>query len=219
MQQIALETQGVIDELRLLLDDAVAGDDGFLQGAALNLLVDLAQHMFFVDGPDQPGLQLLGGKRLDQVVVRRQFGQRHDIGVAALAGDDHVHRRQRDEVGVAQFFQQLLAVAAIVEDKIGEHDVEAVGLDLADDLGRVARAMHQCDAQGSEHQAQRIARRRMAVNDQDPFLGQRLVQNQQHLLVIELAGPFGLACTHFANLLEFAGQGKESAKTCDISAP
>ena len=71
--------------------------------------------------------------------------------------------------------------------------------------------MNQGHAQGAEHQAQRIAGRRMAVDNQHPFLGQGLLQNQQHLLVIKRAGPFGLACTHSANLTEFAGQGKEAA--------
>jgi hypothetical protein len=110
--------------------------------------------MLLVDRLDQPGLQLLGGERLDQVVIRRQFGQRHDIGVAALAGDDHVHRRQRNQVGVAQLFQQLLTVAAVVEHEIGEDDVETIAFDLANHFGRIAGAMHHRDAQRGKHQAQ-----------------------------------------------------------------
>jgi hypothetical protein len=76
---------------------------------------------------------------------------------------------------MAQLFQQLLPVTAVVEHEIGDNDVETVALDLANDLGRIARPMHCRHAQRPEHQAQRIARRRMTVDDQDAFLGQGLL--------------------------------------------
>lgn len=38
-------------------------------------------------------------------------------------------------MGVAQFFQQLLTIAAVIEDEVGQDDVEAVGFDLTDDFG------------------------------------------------------------------------------------
>ena len=172
MQQLALEAQGVVHVGRLLLDHPVAGGDRFLQRTALDLLVDLAQHMLLEDCLDQAGLQLVGGKRLDQVVVGRQFGHRHNIGVTALAGDDQVDGGKRNEVGVAQFFEQLLAVAAVVEHEVGEHDIEAVGLDLANHLGRVAGAMHRRHPERRQHETQGLAGRRMAVDDQNPFFCQ-----------------------------------------------
>ena len=73
MQQFALETQRVVHEDRLLLDDPIAGRNGLLQRAALDLFVDFAQYMLLVDGLDQPDLQLVGGERFDQIVIGRQF--------------------------------------------------------------------------------------------------------------------------------------------------
>ena len=59
--------------VNLLLDDPIAGRNGLLQRAALDLFVDFAQHMLLVDGLDQPDLQLVGGERFDQIVIGRQF--------------------------------------------------------------------------------------------------------------------------------------------------
>jgi hypothetical protein len=49
-------------------------------------------------------------------------------------------------VGVAQFLEQLLAVAAVVEDKVGKDDVETIAFDLAYHFGRIAGAMHRRDS-------------------------------------------------------------------------
>ena len=93
VEDFTLETQGVVHVNRLLLNDAVAGVNRLFQGAALKVLVDFSQYVLLVNRLDQPRLQLLGGEGLDQVIVRRQLGQRDDIGLAALAGDDQVNRR------------------------------------------------------------------------------------------------------------------------------
>ncbi len=222
MQQLALEAQRIVHVGRLLLDHPVAGGNRLVQGAPLDLLVDMAQHMLLVDHPDQAALQLLGGKRLDQVVVRRQLGQRHDVGVAAFAGDDHVHRGERDQVGMAQLFQQLLAVAPIIKHEIGQDDVETVALDLADHLGRIACAMHRRHPQCPEHQAQGITGRWMSVDDQDALLGQGLLQNEQHLVVVERTGGLGWGRIHRRKLTALRPGRQESgrvrAETFEFSA-
>ena len=55
--------------------------------------------------------------------------------IGALGGDHHIDGRLRNETPVTQFFEQLLAVAPVVELIIGKNDVEGVALDLAQNLG------------------------------------------------------------------------------------
>ena len=142
MQEFALETQGVIGVGRLLLNHPVTGSNRFEQRTALDLFVNLAQNVFFESRLDQPDFQLLGGERLDQIIVRGQFSHRHDVGVATLAGDDQINGGQRNQVGVAQFFQQLLAVTPVIQHKVGENNVETIALDLTDHLSGISRPMH-----------------------------------------------------------------------------
>ena len=101
---------------------------------------------------------------------------------------------------MAQFFQQLLAIATVVEDEVRQHEVEAVGLDLTQHLGRIARTMDRGHAQRPQHQAQRIPRLRVAVDDQHPFFGQRLLQNQQHFIVVERTRRLRIARAHASDV-------------------
>ena len=152
--------------------------------------------MLLVGGAHQACLQLVGGEGLDQVVVRSKLGQGDDIGVGALAGDDDVYRAGGDQVGVAQFFQQLLTIAAVIEDEVGQDDVEAVGFDLTDDFGRIAGTVDLRDAQGAEHQPHRFACRCMPVHNQDTFFGQRLLQDEEHFLVFKRFSGFRTVGLH-----------------------
>ena len=85
---------------------------------------------------------------------------------------------------MTQFFQQLLTVSAVLQNEVGENDVETVGLDLANHLGTVAGAMDCRNAQGRKHHPQRLPSRGMTVDDKHALLGQRLLKHQQHLFVV-----------------------------------
>ena len=57
-------------------------------------------------------MQFLGREGLDQVVIRRQFCDRDNVVVSAFAGDDEDDGVSGQQMLLAQFFQQLLAIAA-----------------------------------------------------------------------------------------------------------
>jgi hypothetical protein len=49
----------------------------------------------------------------------------------------------------------------------------------------------------------------VAVDDQDSFLGQRLLQNKQHFLVVERTDAFGLARIHRRQVTALHRSGQE----------
>ena len=75
----------------------VLADQSFARGERVDegAVVEVAEHalevLLFVQRLGQAALQLVGGEWLDQVVVRRQFGDRDHVVIAALGGDDHEH--------------------------------------------------------------------------------------------------------------------------------
>ena len=79
-------------------------------------------------------MQFFGRKRLDQVVVRRQFGYRDNVVVSAFAGDDEDDGVSTQQMLLAQFFQQLLAIATVFQQVSGQDDIEAVRPDLPQHL-------------------------------------------------------------------------------------
>ena len=94
-------------------------------GAFVELAIDRCEEIFLEHCLQQPGLQLICRERLDQVIIRRQFRDRDDVVIRTLTGDDHEHRTQRNQLLLAQLFEQLLAVAPIVEEIVGKDDIEA----------------------------------------------------------------------------------------------
>jgi hypothetical protein len=59
-----------------------------------------------------------------------------------------------------------------------------------------------------QHQAQGISGWRMSVYNQNTLFGQCLLQNQQHIFVVERVHALCLAQVDLRNLLENVGQGK-----------
>jgi len=177
VEQVGLQVAGVVLVLGVLLDDVVAGGDGVLVAAALDVAVGLVEDELLVQGPGQALLQLLAGEGLDQVVVRRQLGHRHHVLVGPLPGHHHEQGGQGNEALVAQLFQQLLAVAAVLQLVVGEDDVVAAALHQAQHLGGRADPLDAGDADGGQHHAHGVAGVRVAVH-------------HQHLLVLQFALEF-----------------------------
>ena len=114
VEDLTLEAQGVEVEGRILGKQRFARREGIAVGAFVEVTEDAGEEAFLVQRSGEPRLQLLGGEGLDQIIVGRQLGDGNDVAVGTFGGDQHEHRRQRDEVLFAQLFQQLLAVLGVV---------------------------------------------------------------------------------------------------------
>ena len=71
---------------------------------------------------------------------------------------------------MAQFLPGVAGRPAVLQDEVGQDDVEAVAPDLADDLAELPAPWHHRDAQGGKHDAQRFPRRAWRSTKQNPFL-------------------------------------------------
>ena len=100
------------------------------------MLEHASKKPLFVQGLGQSPLKLFGSKRLDQVIIRGEFGHGNDITIGAFGSDQHIHRRQRNQMLLTQLLKQLLAVTAIVQRIVGQNNIEGIGFDLSQNLGR-----------------------------------------------------------------------------------
>ena len=165
VEDLTLEAQGVEVEGRILGKQRFARREGIAVGAFVEVTEDAGEEAFLVQRSGEPRLQLLGGEGLDQVIVGRQLGDGNDVAVGTFGGDQHEHRRQRDEVLFAQLFQQLLAVASVVEVVVGEDEVEIVALDLPHHLGARRRVVNGGETECRQDAAQRVARAAVTVDE------------------------------------------------------
>ena len=151
IEQFAAQALGFLLEGGELLRNVVAGFQGLVEAGLFHVLVGPEKDVFFEQGPPQALLQLIPGEGLDQVIVRDQLGHGHHIFVAPLGGNDHEDGGEGNELLVAQFFQELLAVPAVVQQIIGKNDVVVVGFDLTQHFNAGAGPVYRGDAQGGKH--------------------------------------------------------------------
>jgi len=147
----AQEIDGVARPGGFALD---AGLDGLVLGAGFHEAVDRQQHVAPLEGARDAVEQAVGRERFQDVVGGRQLGGADHLAVVAFGGDHEEHGRQRDQLVVAQVFQQLLAILAAFQVVLAQHQVEAFQAELLDgqvgaagvvDAGQAAHGEHAVD--------------------------------------------------------------------------
>jgi hypothetical protein len=114
-QGISLDAHGIDHVTIPGFDDFVAGKDNTVPVAPILQLVDPRQTLLFFQQALQAQLQHLGGKRLEQIVVRQAFGGSHHVLVALFGRDHDEQHAAPDDAPGAQEFEELLAIGAFAE--------------------------------------------------------------------------------------------------------
>jgi hypothetical protein len=149
--QLGAQAHEVDAVARIVLGALDAAGDRFALVARFHQLVHRHEHIALFQRARDTLEQAVGREWLEDVVGRGQFGGRDHLAVIAFGRDHEEHGRERNEVVVAQVFEQLLAILAAVEVVFAQNQVERLQAKVLDgvvgaagvvDLGQAAQVEH-----------------------------------------------------------------------------